>query len=89
MAALHRYVEHLVSPNDTTEDLKKLVTGIVEGETRVLAASMTIEQIFKERKTFKGKRKRAECMSETYTVCIRTSDWTCASRVGSVWSLCV
>ncbi|KAI8893401.1 hypothetical protein BC833DRAFT_624917, partial [Globomyces pollinis-pini] len=33
--------------------IQELVTGIVEGETRVIAAGMTMEEIFKERKFFK------------------------------------
>ncbi|KAI8911574.1 hypothetical protein EDD86DRAFT_264072 [Gorgonomyces haynaldii] len=35
------------------DQVSELVRGIVEGETRVIAASMTIEEIFKERKLFK------------------------------------
>jgi flotillin len=34
-------------------NLEELVLGIVEGETRVIAASLTIEEIFKDRKLFK------------------------------------
>lgn len=31
----------------------ELVLGIVEGETRLIAASLTMEEIFKDRKLFK------------------------------------
>ncbi|KAF8398776.1 hypothetical protein HHK36_014634 [Tetracentron sinense] len=44
----------LLSPHDRlSEDVKDLVQGIIEGETRVLAASMTMEDIFKGSKDFK------------------------------------
>lgn len=36
-----------------SSDLYKLVQGIIEGETRVLSASMTIEQIFNDRRAYK------------------------------------
>ena len=57
-----------MGPEDTPEMLKKyarvgltndkknldeLVLGIVEGETRLIAASLTMEEIFKDRKLFK------------------------------------
>ncbi|XWS66314.1 hypothetical protein CRYUN_Cryun05aG0189100 [Craigia yunnanensis] len=44
----------LISPHDKLSNhVKELVQGIVEGETRVLAASMTMEEIFKGTKDFK------------------------------------
>ncbi|XP_028072719.1 flotillin-like protein 4 [Camellia sinensis] len=44
----------LVSPHDKLSSLvKDLVQGIIEGETRVLAASMTMEEIFRGTKEFK------------------------------------
>ncbi|KAG6510485.1 flotillin-like protein 1 [Zingiber officinale] len=44
----------LISPHDKlSSHVKELVQGVIEGETRVLAASMTMEQIFKGTKTFK------------------------------------
>lgn len=48
--SLERYAKLLT--NDT-KDLNELVVGIVEGETRLIAASMTMEEIFKERRLFK------------------------------------
>lgn len=56
-----------VGPDDTPEMLTKfarllttdkknmeeLILGIVEGETRLIAASLTMEEIFKDRKLFK------------------------------------
>ena len=44
----------LISPHDKLSNhVKELVQGIIEGETRVLAASMTMEEIFKGTKDFK------------------------------------
>ncbi|KAJ0969039.1 hypothetical protein J5N97_021916 [Dioscorea zingiberensis] len=44
----------LISPHDKlSHHVKELVQGVIEGETRVLAASMTMEEIFKGTKSFK------------------------------------
>nr|POF15413.1 flotillin-like protein 2 [Quercus suber] len=44
----------LISPHDKLSNhVKELVQGVIEGETRVLAASMTMEQVFKGTKEFK------------------------------------
>ncbi|PIA46318.1 hypothetical protein AQUCO_01500081v1 [Aquilegia coerulea] len=51
--SLQRYAK-LLSPHDReSQDVKELVQGIIEGETRVLAASMTMEDVFKGTKEFK------------------------------------
>ena len=39
--------------NTEHSDLHKLVQGIIEGETRVLSASLTIEEIFNDRRAYK------------------------------------
>lgn len=45
----------LMSPHDKdSRHVNDLVQGIIEGETRVLAASMTMEEIFKGTKEFKS-----------------------------------
>ncbi|CAH8272190.1 unnamed protein product [Arabidopsis lyrata] len=44
----------LISPHDKESNhVHELVEGVIEGETRVLAASMTMEEIFKGTKEFK------------------------------------
>ncbi|KAJ4832439.1 Flotillin-like protein 3 [Turnera subulata] len=44
----------LMSPHDKLSNhVKELVQGVIEGETRVLAASMTMEEIFSGTKNFK------------------------------------
>ncbi|KAF6147636.1 hypothetical protein GIB67_031627 [Kingdonia uniflora] len=44
----------LISPHDKLSNhVKELVQGIIEGETRVLAASMTMEEVFRGTKEFK------------------------------------
>ncbi|KAH9621358.1 hypothetical protein KSS87_005680, partial [Heliosperma pusillum] len=44
----------LISPHDKlSHHVKELVQGVIEGETRVLAASMTMEEVFKGTKNFK------------------------------------
>ncbi|KAH7845775.1 hypothetical protein Vadar_005870 [Vaccinium darrowii] len=44
----------LISPHDKlSHHVKELVQGIIEGETRVLSASMTMEEVFKGTKEFK------------------------------------
>ncbi|ERN05346.1 flotillin-like protein 3 [Amborella trichopoda] len=51
--ALLRYAR-LISPHDKNSNhVHELVQGIIEGETRVLAATMTMEEIFKGTKQFK------------------------------------
>ncbi|XP_062098250.1 flotillin-like protein 4 [Humulus lupulus] len=51
--SLQRYAK-LISPHDKlSHHVKELVQGIIEGETRVLAASMTMEEIFRGTKEFK------------------------------------
>ncbi|KAL7188868.1 hypothetical protein ACSBR1_038680 [Camellia fascicularis] len=52
-ASLLKYAK-LISPHDKLSNhVKDLVQGIIEGETRVLAASMTMEEIFRGTKEFK------------------------------------
>ncbi|KAK4480173.1 hypothetical protein RD792_013235 [Penstemon davidsonii] len=52
-ASLLKYAK-LISPHDKlSHHVKELVQGIIEGETRVLAASMTMEEVFKGTKEFK------------------------------------
>ncbi|RHN70602.1 putative Band 7 domain, Flotillin family [Medicago truncatula] len=44
----------LISPHDRLSNhVNELVQGIIEGETRVLAASMTMEEVFRGTKQFK------------------------------------
>ncbi|XP_015885799.2 flotillin-like protein 4 [Ziziphus jujuba] len=51
--SLQKYAK-LISPHDKLSNhVKDLVQGIIEGETRVLAASMTMEEIFRGTKEFK------------------------------------
>lgn len=51
--SLKKYAR-LISPHDKlSTHVKELVQGVVEGETRVLAASMTMEEIFRGTKDFK------------------------------------
>lgn len=51
--SLFKYAK-LIAPHDKySNHVNELVKGVIEGETRVLAASMTMEQIFKGTKEFK------------------------------------
>ncbi|OWM83226.1 flotillin-like protein 4 [Punica granatum] len=51
--SLHKYAK-LISPHDKLSNhVNELVQGVIEGETRVLAASMTMEEVFKGTKEFK------------------------------------
>lgn len=53
MESLLKYAK-LISPHDKLSNhVNELVQGIIKGETRVLAASMTMEDIFKGTKEFK------------------------------------
>ncbi|KAJ8511961.1 hypothetical protein OPV22_002395 [Ensete ventricosum] len=53
MDSLLKYAK-LISPHDKhSNHVKELVQGVIEGETRVLAASMTMEGIFRGTKSFK------------------------------------
>ncbi|KAL6132971.1 hypothetical protein ACLB2K_065208 [Fragaria x ananassa] len=51
--SLKKYAKLISSHDKNSSHVKELVQGIIEGETRVLAASMTMEQIFKGTKEFK------------------------------------
>ena len=48
--ALYKYARLLTTDEKNRDEL---VIGIVEGETRVICATLTMEEIFKERKLFK------------------------------------
>ncbi|XP_047956851.1 flotillin-like protein 3 [Salvia hispanica] len=48
-----KYAKLMSSHSTTSNHVTDLVGGVVEGETRVLAASMTMEEIFKGTKEFK------------------------------------
>ncbi|POG58890.1 hypothetical protein GLOIN_2v1789791 [Rhizophagus irregularis DAOM 181602=DAOM 197198] len=50
--ALEKYAKSFTTTEKNTDHVKELVRGIIEGETRVIAAAMTI--MFQERK---GSRK--------------------------------
>ncbi|RIA90265.1 hypothetical protein C1645_797087 [Glomus cerebriforme] len=51
--ALEKYARLLSQTDKNSEHVKDLVKGIIEGETRVIAAGMTMEEMFQERKGFK------------------------------------
>jgi len=51
--ALENYSRYLVA-DQHSENLVDLVRGVIEGETRVLAATMTIEELFSSRDKFKS-----------------------------------
>jgi len=51
--SLERYAKLLAAHDKSSDHVKDLVRGIIEGETRVIAAGMTMEEIFRERKGFK------------------------------------
>ncbi|PKA61666.1 Flotillin-like protein 1 [Apostasia shenzhenica] len=51
--SLLKYAKLLSTHDKLSNHVKDLVQGVIEGETRVLAASMTMEEIFKGTKSFK------------------------------------
>ncbi|KAG0457275.1 hypothetical protein HPP92_022432 [Vanilla planifolia] len=51
--SLLKYAKLLSQHHKLSNDVKDLVQGVIEGETRVLAASMTMEEIFRGTKSFK------------------------------------
>uniref|UniRef100_A0A5B7BD72 Flotillin-like n=1 Tax=Davidia involucrata TaxID=16924 RepID=A0A5B7BD72_DAVIN len=51
--SLLKYAKLLSHHDRDSNDVKELVQGIIEGETRVIAASMTMEEVFKGTKDFK------------------------------------
>ncbi|KAF0368611.1 Flotillin domain protein [Gigaspora margarita] len=53
--SLIKYAKLLSSKDKKSEHVKDLVRGIIEGETRVIAAAMTMEEFFQERRGFKDK----------------------------------
>ncbi|KAF4401362.1 hypothetical protein G4B88_001556 [Cannabis sativa] len=53
MKSLELYAKLMSTHDRLSNHVKELVQGVIEGETRVLAASMTMEQIFRGTKEFK------------------------------------
>lgn len=53
MEALGKYARLLSGKEQGGQHVQDIVRGVIEGETRVIAAGMTMEEIFKERKYFK------------------------------------
>lgn len=51
--SLLKYAKLLSSQGRQSHDVKDLVQGIIEGETRVIVAHMTMEQVFNSAKDFK------------------------------------
>ncbi|KAJ3330159.1 hypothetical protein HDU93_000530, partial [Gonapodya sp. JEL0774] len=51
IASLKKYARLLASKSEV--HVNEIVKGVIEGETRVIAASMTLEEIFKENRIFK------------------------------------
>lgn len=51
--SLKKYAKLMSNHDKNSNHVKELVQGVIEGETRVLAASMTMDQIFKGTKEFK------------------------------------
>ncbi|KAM1331148.1 hypothetical protein ACFX13_044453 [Malus domestica] len=51
--SLHKYAKLISRHDKLSSHVKELVQGIIEGETRVLAASMTMEEVFRGTKEFK------------------------------------
>ncbi|KAL8496906.1 hypothetical protein ACS0TY_020549 [Phlomoides rotata] len=52
-ASLHKYARLISAHDKLSNHMKELVQGVIEGETRILAASMTMEEIFRGTKEFK------------------------------------
>lgn len=52
--SLMKYAKRLASHHDGQNHVYEIVKGIVEGETRVVAAGMTMESIFQGTKEFKN-----------------------------------
>ncbi|PWA67444.1 SPFH/band 7/PHB domain membrane-associated family protein [Artemisia annua] len=53
IASLHKYAKLTICKDKDESHMQELVKGIIEGETRVLAASMTMDEIFRGTKEFK------------------------------------
>ncbi|XP_057434437.1 flotillin-like protein 4 [Lotus japonicus] len=51
--SLLKYAKLISKHDKLSNHVKELVQGVIEGETRVLAASMTMEEVFKGTKEFK------------------------------------
>ncbi|GBB94764.1 hypothetical protein RclHR1_02410010 [Rhizophagus clarus] len=53
--ALEKFAKSLATTKKNDDHVEDIVRGIIEGETRVIAAAMTMEEIFQERRSFKEK----------------------------------
>ncbi|KAI9073983.1 hypothetical protein K1719_044047 [Acacia pycnantha] len=61
---LLKYARLLSAHDKLSHHVNDLVQGDIEGETRVLAASMTMEQIFKGTKEFKTHKTQMEAANQ-------------------------
>jgi flotillin len=55
LESLKNYARLLAENTDDRNNFQKIVEGIIEGETRVVVSSMSMEAVFKERQTFENK----------------------------------
>ncbi|KAB8231739.1 flotillin domain protein [Aspergillus alliaceus] len=55
LQSLKDYARLLAENSEDKTNVQKIVKGIIEGETRVIVSSMTMEEVFKERQVFKSK----------------------------------
>src|SRR5579863_4661463 len=53
MESLTKYVRILSENEDGGKSFDNIVLGILEGEVRILSSTMTLEEIFKDRQSFK------------------------------------
>ena len=53
--ALEKYARTLIGTGENSKQIEAIILGILEGEVRILASSLTVEQIFADRLSFKNK----------------------------------
>ena len=53
------------------DHVQDIVTGIIEGETRVIVSSMSMEEIFKERQVFKEKGEQNYLMNAWFSANVK------------------
>lgn len=77
----------VVSVAEGRNHVQEIVKGIIEGETRSIVSTMTMEELFRERKIFKDKGKLEIYRLAIWQTLIANSNSASAIRAGPIWSL--
>ena len=67
------------------DHVQDIVKGIIEGETRVIVSSMSMEEIFKERQVFKEKGEQNAFVDPCFSANAQESHWQRPEGARTIW----